>query len=175
MAGDSAGIGGLSIVTRSDKKVFLKYDSIGNPFGMGFTSSFRMGQLLQYALNVPPIPVGVDLHEYMVTSFIHSVRLCLKEGGFSIISNNEEKGGTFLVATHGRIFYVDEDFQVGENLPDYSACGCGEDLALGSLFTSQGLKWTPAERLKKALAAAETFSAGVRSPFNIIEVKPLKI
>ena len=174
MAGDSAGVGGLSLVKRSDKKVFVKTDSVGNDFGFGFTYSFRMGQLLQYNLNVPALPVDADLHEYMVTTFIPAVRLCLKEGGFSKIENNTEQGGQFLVAVRGHIFFIDEDFQVGDNLPEFSACGCGEDLALGALFATRGTKLTASKRLTMALEAAQEFSAGVRAPFNIIEVKTKK-
>jgi len=171
MAGDSAGIGGLSIVTRSDKKVFIKKDIVGNEFGFGFTSSFRMGQLLQYNLTIPPLSEMVDAHEYMVTTFVPALRACLKEGGYTTIENAAEKGGTFLVALKSRLFYIDEDFQVGENLPPYSACGCGDDLALGALFATEGLGLSAEKRLNIALAAAQEFSAGVRAPFNIIHVK----
>jgi hypothetical protein len=171
MAGDSAGVGGLSIVTRSDKKVFLKEDSVGNQFGFGFTHSFRMGQLLQYHLNVPALPSDCDVHEYMVTTLIPAIRLCLKEGGFTTINNNEETGGQFIVAVRGHIFFIDEDFQVGENLPEFSSCGCGEDLALGALYATRDLKLAPKKRLTIALSAAQEFSAGVRAPFNVIEVK----
>lgn len=174
MAGDSAGVGGLSIVTRSDKKVFVKTDSVGNQFGFGFTHSFRMGQLLQYNLNVPALPTDADVHEYMVTSFIPAVRLCLKEGGFTKIENNTEVGGQFIVSVHGHIFYVDEDFQVAENIPEFTACGCGEDLALGALFATRGTKHAASKRLTIALEAAAEFSAGVRAPFNVIEVKTKK-
>lgn len=104
MAGDSAGVGGLSLVTRSDKKVFVKTDSIGNQFGFGFTYSFRMGQLLQYNMTVPPLPDPCNVHEYMVMTFIPAVRQCLKEGGFTRIENNTEQGGQFIVAVRGHIF-----------------------------------------------------------------------
>lgn len=171
MAGDSAGVGGLSIVTRSDKKVFVKKDIVGNEFGFGFTSSFRMGQLLQYNLNIPPLPESADIHEYMVTTFVPALRACLKEGGYTTIENSSERGGTFLVAVKGRLFYIDEDFQVGENMPSYSACGCGIDLALGALFATEGLEMDVKKRLHIALSAAQEFSAGVRAPFNTIFVK----
>lgn len=48
MGGDSAGVAGLSVTTRADEKVFLN-----GPFIMGFTTSFRMGQILRYKF-VPP-------------------------------------------------------------------------------------------------------------------------
>ena len=47
---DSAGCDGAwGIVTRADTKLFHN-----GPFLFGFTSSFRMGQLLRYAFKPPP-------------------------------------------------------------------------------------------------------------------------
>jgi len=172
IGGDSAGVAGYSIVTRSDKKVYVKADPSGNNFGFGFTSSFRMGQLIQYHLHIPTIPKNIDLHEYMATDFIESIRSCLKEGGFTQIENNQESGGTFIVGVKGRLFTIDSDFQVGEDLPDYAACGCGGSIALGSFFTTDKLKPKPKpqDRVVLALQAAAEFSAGVRGPFNIMQV-----
>jgi ATP-dependent protease HslVU (ClpYQ) peptidase subunit len=48
IGGDSAGVAGLQLQIRSDEKVFLTGDFI-----MGFTTSFRMGQLLRYAFSPP--------------------------------------------------------------------------------------------------------------------------
>jgi len=52
IGGDSAGVAGYSITSRADAKVF----TVG-PYVMGFTSSFRMGQLLRYGLKAPKPPV----------------------------------------------------------------------------------------------------------------------
>jgi hypothetical protein len=41
IGGDSAGISGWDVTVRADPKVFLS-----GPYAMGFTSSFRLGQLL---------------------------------------------------------------------------------------------------------------------------------
>ena len=48
IGGDSAGVAGLSLVVRADEKVLRNGD-----FLMGFTTSFRMGQLLRYKLDPP--------------------------------------------------------------------------------------------------------------------------
>ena len=48
MGGDSAGVGGLCIETRKQPKVFRNGD-----FLIGYTDSFRMGQLLQYKMSPP--------------------------------------------------------------------------------------------------------------------------
>lgn len=163
IGGDSAGVGGYDITVRKDVKVFRN-----GPFLMGFTSSFRMGQLLAYKLRVPVRqPEYTEIMAFMVTTFIDSVRSCLKEGGFSRSKEGEESGGSFLVGYEGRLFEVHEDFQIGESYDDYSAVGCGDNYAIGSLYTTRGGVWSPEERITMALEAAAHHSAGVCAPFII--------
>ena len=50
----------------------------------------------------------------------------------------------------------------------YHACGCGRDLVLGSLFTTDQFDLKPRERINMALSAAAEFSAGVRAPFQVV-------
>lgn len=163
MGADSAGVGGYSLSRRKDSKVF-----INGEFIMGYTSSFRMGQLLRYRFSPPKQKEGQDIFEYMISDFIEAVRSCLKDGGYTKVSSNEETGGTFLVGYRGRLFTVESDFQVGELYEDYAAIGCGQDIALGSMYSTKGKP--PDERIKTALEAAEEFSAGVRGPFNILKL-----
>lgn len=160
MGGDSAGVAGLDISLRADPKVFHN----GN-FLVGFTSSFRMGQLLRFRLAPPPRRPDQDLYHYMVCDFVEAVRLCLREGGFAHRSNDVETGGFFLVATEGRLFSIQDDYQVSEFSRGYHAIGCGAAYALGSLYSSRDL---PAEtRVRRALETAEHFSGGVRAPFLV--------
>jgi ATP-dependent protease HslVU (ClpYQ) peptidase subunit len=160
IGGDSAGVAGYGLTIRADEKVF-----INGEFIMGFTSSFRMGQLLRYALKPPVWHPDVDIFQYMVTDFIDAVRNCLKSGGWAQKEKENESGGFFLVGFKGRLFKIEIDYQVAEANTPYIATGCGEDIALGSLYTSTGLE--PEERIMRALEAAEQFSAGVRRPFVI--------
>lgn len=163
MGGDSAGVGGgYQLNIRNDQKVFMN-----GAFLMGFTTSFRMGQLLRYSFTPPKIAEDQDLYEYMVTDWIDGVRKCLKDGGFASEKDSVEEGGTFLVGYKGRLFTIYEDYQVGENTCGYSSVGCGEDLAMGSLFTSSDIKLKPEDRVRMALKAAATFSAGVSAPFVV--------
>lgn len=67
MGADSAGVSGLDLRLRKDSKVFLRGE-----FVMGFTTSFRMGQLLQHKFVPPQILDGVDPYDYM-PAFIDSV------------------------------------------------------------------------------------------------------
>lgn len=159
IGGDSAGVAGWDLSVRSDQKVFANDD-----FVMGFTSSFRMGQLLRYSFTPPKRFPDVDIMKYMVTDFVDGVRNCLKNGGFAKSESGTESGGTFLVGYEGRLFCIESDYQVSEPESGYYSVGCGDSYAKGALFASKGMD--PMKRVEQALNAAETHSAGVRGPFH---------
>ena len=160
---------GGHIFAQKNPKVF----QVGQ-FGIAFTDSFRMGQILQYDW-VPPKFTGNSktLDKFMRTKFVESVKDAFKAGGYGSIGNNtdEDDGGVFLiaVANTGRLFYMDGDFHVGENILPYYAEGIGMDFALGSLFSTQSMR-DPYKRLEMALAAASQFSIGVCPPYHYLEV-----
>lgn len=162
IGGDSAGVAGYDLTIRADKKVFKNGEMV-----MGFTSSFRMGQLLQFSLTLPYHKPDMDDYRYMCTAFVDAVRTCLKEGGFARIESGEDKGGTFIVGYRGKIYTIESDFQVGMPIANFASVGCGEDIAHGSLYSTRD-EPDPRKRVLEALAAAETYSAGVRAPFNVI-------
>lgn len=168
IGGDSAGVAGLNLWVRADLKVF----NIGE-FVFGFTSSFRMGQLLQYSFTPPKIGNG-DLMKYMATDFVDAVRETLKAGGYAQIDKNVEKAGAFLVGVRGRLFSIEDDYQVGETICGYNAVGCGASFALGSLATTEGQDLPPKQKVRIALEAAEKFSAGVSKPFTIKTTRKAK-
>lgn len=166
MGGDSAGTGGgYNQTIRRDPKVFR----VG-PYLIGYTSSFRMGQLLRFSLTVPDQDPRHDDERHMMTTFIEAVRSCLKDGGFATVSSNSESGGTFLVGYKGVLYEIGDDYQVGISECQYDAVGCGYQLALGAMYATSGKK--PKERLQAALQAAEEFNAGVRGPFRFEELEP---
>jgi hypothetical protein len=163
MGADSAGVAGYALTVRADQKVFINGDFI-----IGFTSSFRIGQLLRYSLKPPKYrPEEKDLYEYMVTDFIDAVRKCLKDGGYVQIDKGEESGGCFLVGTRGRLFQIECDFQVGESIQTFDAVGCGRAYALGALSSTHSME--PERRVMLSLEVAEKWSAGVRGPFICLQ------
>lgn len=167
MGADSAGVSGYDLRVRTDHKVFNN-----GPYVLGFTTSFRMGQLLRYAFK-PPIPAaGADVAAFMATTFVNQVRLCLKEGGYAAKHDERESAGTFLVGFCGRIFKIVDDYQVGESDDGFDACGCGESYALGALSALFRYGMHPRECIIRALGVAESFSAGVRGPYHLVEEAP---
>ncbi|WP_323775985.1 hypothetical protein [Leisingera sp.] len=170
MGGDAAGSSGHRIDVRSHPKVFRLRKHGQDDILIGYTSSFRMGQALQYGWDFPDLPSPrADLMQWMCTDFIDSVRERLGAAGFKKTDNGEERGGMFMVGLRGRLFTIDSDFQVGEVVDGYNAIGCGDDLARGSLFSTGhgGGEFKPTERVECALAAATHWSAWVRPPFTV--------
>ncbi len=169
MGADAAGVAGYSIRTRKDPKIY----KVG-PFLFGFTMSFRMGQLLGHAFTAPDRDPRIATDKWMSTVFIDAVRTCLKAGGWAKKENETEEGGTFLVGYEGRIFRIDSDYQVGESQLQYEAVGCGDDIAMGSLYTTHAMGGIgPSARITTALCAAESFSAGVRGPIYQLQSDPV--
>lgn len=173
IGGDSAGVAGYSLTVRADQKVFRRGE-----FVMGFTDSFRMGQLLRYCLTPPEPTPGADLFEYMAGPFIDAVRDCLKAGGYARRRDETEEGGNFLVGLRGRLFEVCSDYQIGETRAGFNAIGCGASLALGAMEVQRSLapesgphadsRLSPDLCLLRALRAAEAWSSGVRGPFHVV-------
>lgn len=160
IGGDSAGVAGHDLRIRRDEKVFKNGD-----FVFGCTTSFRMIQLLRYKLKLPMRHPDMDVMEYMTTEFIDAVRQCLKDGGFATKDKESEIGGTFLVGHGGRLFRIEDDYQVGECAEGYDACGCGQSYALASLYSTRQTNANVMACINSALACAAHFSAGVVGPF----------
>jgi ATP-dependent protease HslVU (ClpYQ) peptidase subunit len=174
IGGDSLGSNSWSKTLRRDRKVFKLKDT-DNAI-LGYTSSFRMGQLLMYATGLIDKRDEPNIkHEYIVTKFIPNVINLFESGGYSRTKSGEKEGGTFLFGYKDKLYKIASDFQVGESMHSYDACGSGEDFALGSLYTTEGIGLTPEERIHTALRAANTFAVGVEPPFYIINTENDKV
>lgn len=167
IGGDSAGCAGLSMVLREDEKVF-----ISGEFIYGFTSSFRMGQLIRYKFKAPKQKVSETDFGYLCTTYMDALIKCFKDNGFATVNNNSVEGGTFLVGYKGKLYEIEDDFQVGKSLVNYDSCGCGVNYALGALFITQDCEIKPKMRIELALDAASFFSTSVCGPYNILKLKP---
>lgn len=167
LGGDTQGSGGWDQRDRRDDKVFIL--GTNRRVAVGFTSSYRMGQILRFHLNLPALDADVDEYEWAVTKFIPAAREVLKTHGYVKIDNNREESGTFLLAVRDRLFQVQNDLQVAEMVAPFDACGCGSDYALGALHVLDGLKVSPKQKTRMALEAAARWSNGVGSRFTFVE------
>lgn len=164
MMADSASVADYHRRKTDLQKVF----KTGN-FLIGYTTSFRFGQLLQYKMIVPEQECKDDL-EYLATVFIDAVRECLSENGWKKAeTDGEEVGGNFLLGYKGKLYRVDSDFQCNRHSAGYDSVGYACVPALASLHTSQIIGGLSTEaRLRLALfVSSEIYPSQVAEPFII--------
>ena len=160
LGGDAAAVSPNEIQAISESKVFIT-----GKFIIGYTDSFRMGQLLEYNLNVPKQEKEEDL-KYLITKFVPAVRECLRDGGFAKNENGVEEGGNFLLGYKGKIYYFGTDFQITRKIDGFDTLGAGESFAMGALTAID--KKDPEKALLKALEVASKCSPFVIPPFTVI-------
>lgn len=170
IGGDSAGIdtgNNYALQTRQDPKVFKK-----GAFVIGFTTCFRMGQVVRYVFDPPEPPLSdFGLFGYMVRSFVPALRASLSEtGAMDKDCSGQESGPDMLVGIRGKLFGVQENFQISESIHSIDAVGCGAQFAIGSLWATR-FHHDPEHRVFEALKTSETFCAGVRGPFIVLNTR----
>lgn len=163
MGGDSAGSNGWNMMTMANPKVFVNKEMI-----IGYTGSFRMGQLLQYSLRLPEQKESSDM-EYLVGAFTNCVRDLYRNSGLLVKVNEKEEGGTFLVGYKGNLYRIESDFSIIQVAHNYTACGSGQDFALGAMYATSDMQ-DPVRRIEIALNSASEFSCSVRGPYTILSL-----
>lgn len=165
MGGDAAGVAGYDITPYVHPKVFFNHHD--KKFIIGYTHSFRMGQILQYSFKPPEHKGRISDMQYLVSVFIPSLMKCMKKEYFGRIEEgNSAKLGQFIMGYKSNLYCIESDFQVGTTRRDHMTLGCGTDYACGSLYETK--KLPPKQRVLNALSAAATYSAGVCKPFTVI-------
>lgn len=165
----------------TDDPKIVAYDDI--PLLIGAAGTTRLNSLLRdhFTPPAPPIRDGVyasieafeQAHppRRYVAEVVEAIKTLCTEYG--LLSNDKpaQIDGCLLIGYQGKVYRVSGEFALNEPLEGFAATGCGEQPALGSLYTSVYMDWgglTSAEHMVgMALAAAERFSAGVSAPFVI--------
>ncbi len=179
MGADSASAGEFDVHIRATPKLFRT-----GAYAIGYTRSWRMGQILRHVTELPEPPDSADgetLEHFMVAEFVAAIRRSFSEHGFAKISRvarsadyteeGQEVSGVFLVGLGGHIFEIREDYQVVRPATPYAAVGGGAIAALGAFHALHAHAEVPLEtQAEAALAAAETYTQSVRSPFHFLEL-----
>lgn len=148
---------------RSERpKVFKNGDFI-----IGYTSSFRMGQLLEFEWSPPARDEGNSDYQYLIKQAIPSIQKLFKDHRFGKEKDSEQQGGTFIVGYKGRVYYVQDDFSVIEPSDGFYSVGSGEEWALGSLYSTRDWE-DPVKRIEMAISAAEYYCCTVSGPIVIL-------
>jgi 20S proteasome alpha/beta subunit len=164
-------------------KVFL----IDDTCGVAYCGSGRFGQILQFWISesVDPPPLGKDLRRWLVREFIEELRNETQARGHLHIyeENQVEHFGqsAFLIACRDRLFSIEEDFSVNENILPFEALGSGGETAFGVLHSEWERLGSPEgfmpgsekqllEIATRAITAAEKSTTYVGGPINTVTV-----
>ena len=167
IGGDSASSDGYTVQISANDKVFRK-----GSFLFGFTTSWRMGQIIQYCFQPPEHTASVSDMEYLVTQFIPALREKYEAEKWGRAENGRSEGGQFLLGYKDRLYQVQPDYHVHAATCEgdvYDSVGSGFQYALGSLYSTFGKK--PQDRIVTALTAAARHNAFVRGPFKTVCLK----
>lgn len=130
LAGDFMASNGFSFRRVVTPKVFLKSEICA----VGYTSSFRMGQILEHLWTLPVRIEGLTDDEYIFVYVVQSLREAFKQHGYGIKSGLEEIGGNFILVYKDRIFEIQSNFSILEYDTDMIAVGSGTDAAYAAMF-----------------------------------------
>jgi ATP-dependent protease HslVU (ClpYQ) peptidase subunit len=167
MAGDRMGSDGfVHNVFNKTKKVFKVEDFI-----IGYTSSFRMGQILQYSWQ-PPARLVTDKNDehYIYKTVVDSIKKCFEANDFGKKDSVEFSGGNFLLGWKGRLFEVQNNLSLLE-VESYASVGCGCYHALAGMKTMNSFKILdkePEKFLAKAIDIAAECVTGVSKEYDYV-------
>lgn len=164
LGADSSAVDETVQTAHIDPKIFIKGE-----FGIGYCHSFRMGQIIEFWFEPPPIPKNeINLMRYMVQDFIPELKSILADNDYP--NHEDEKiEWSLIVGVRGNIFTVESDWHVGYDDIPYASIGAGSSYALGALY-STAIGDDAKSVARVALRAAEKFCPYVLGPFNYIEV-----
>lgn len=145
IAADKLGSNNFTKAIQSEPKIFEKeFDSRVLEEGfiptihkdtmtIGYTTSFRMGQLLKHCLVLPEKQPTQSFKEYLVQSVVPAIRTLFREEWGSRADNQDVGGGQFIILHKHKIYEIHEDFCVLEPKNNISAVGSGAYHAIAAM------------------------------------------
>jgi ATP-dependent protease HslVU (ClpYQ) peptidase subunit len=173
--GDRLWIGGDSAAASADgeicsvaipKKVF----AVGE-YLVGFTISWRAGQVLNHQVEWPSPPAEYDLEEFLVCEVVPRLQQALS-GEDLQIPPEFDRAWQFMIGLRGELATIAVDFSVGVPRTPYLSIGSGRHNAYGALHALADSGLGGEEKTRKALEAAACFTRNVRPPFVILSSQP---
>lgn len=166
MIGDKMGSNGFNHqVYGKISKVFKNGD-----FVIGYTTSFRMGQLLQYYWT-PPTKSADDTDDvYIFNRVATSIMKCFKDNDFGHKDGLKWEGGNFILGWNGRLFEVQGEMSLLE-YEEFTSVGCGEYHAVAAMETLKQTKQfekNPEKFLATALSVAANCVVGVSHEYDYV-------
>lgn len=162
MAGDLMGSNGFTKRVYKDSKVFVNGDFI-----LGYTDSFRMGQILEYCWSQPPRAEGMTDKQYLHISVIPSMKEVLITNGFGSSDGREDIGGNFLIGYNGQIYEMQCNFSILRH-EEFAAVGSGEFHAIGALEVLYNSDTHPEDMVVEAIRVASKYVTSVSEECTVV-------
>lgn len=163
MASDTFGSNGHTGATYEAPKTFRNGSAL-----IGVCGSYRMMQLLQYALVVPEVSLSWDVDRWVALDLMPAIRTAFMAHGWDRVAEGRARGGSFLFAIAGRCYEIQSDYSFLRSSAGEYAIGSGTYHALGSLHSTRD--WAkPKRRLSAALAASAEHVVSVAGPFHFVQ------
>ncbi|HBN4943549.1 TPA: hypothetical protein L2Y74_001326 [Escherichia coli] len=183
IAGDKLGSNGFTKSVQTEPKVFEKeFIKINDDAGLtrtkeimaiGYTTSFRMGQLLTYSLNLPQQDANETFPQYLVLKVIPIIRQMFKEEWGSRDPSQEVGGGQFIILHNHTIYEVQEDFSVLQPKTRITAVGSGTYHAIAAMQAyievENESKVPLHERIKSIFKIVSDNVTSVSSEFDVLK------
>jgi ATP-dependent protease HslVU (ClpYQ) peptidase subunit len=123
LAGDRCGSNGFTKDQYVKPKVFKR-----DNYAFGYTSSFRMGQILEYAKISKDLPSWED-ESNLYVSFVDWAKSAMKDGGFLEDKSGKTSGGNFIFFNGKLLSEVQDNFSILIPIDGLIAVGSGENHA----------------------------------------------
>lgn len=112
----------------------------------------------------PPTPTAKDkrdLYHFMISKVVPSLKQCFKDNDYKINSDDDENAFSFLIALHGELFEIADDFSISLDDSGFYGVGSGSSYAIGALYAGA--------TIEQALTIASKNDAFTSAPFIYIE------
>ncbi len=129
MAADTLGSNGHNNSRDANSKI-IKMD--GGVL-VGYSASYRLGQLLRYEFKIPSRRVGHlgDSHMYyMITKFIPRLQVLFGVNEYDMAKDE----ASLVVAFDGEVFLISHDLSVFQPMDGVMAIGSGAETAMGAYY-----------------------------------------
>lgn len=167
MVGDKEGSNGFITTTFTKTPKVFKVDD----FLLGYTTSFRMGQILQYSWEPPKKSLDDSDDYYIYKHIVDSIKKCFVDNDFGHKPEDEFQAGNFLIGWKGRLFEMQNNLSLMEH-DEFASVGCGCYHAVAAMKTMKmsGCKQDdPEGLLSLALFVAADSVTGVSHEYDYIK------
>lgn len=168
IGGDIQATGGNHKVVHTQPKVYKIGDMI-----IGYSGSYRFGQLLETGLSDPFIPAkGYSTYKWLVNVIVPEVVNILESGGYfgdeDSVDSPSISGGNCLIGVTDELWELQDDFSLLRSVRGYNAVGSGHEYALAATEALKDQFKTPEPLMQKVMSIVNMHCPSVGSKAVIL-------